>query len=281
MKARLLQVCLMLTVMAVINPKSMPFPWLEFGANLLGQGLLQGGAGAMQQAQNMQMAAWQNQKNLEFWRMNNDYNSPAAQRQRMEDAGFNPNLFYGQGSPGNASAPSAAGAPAGNYQGLSDIYAKALNSELLRSQIDLTRTKVDESGVKQDLMRAQRDLAKANPYMKEEYISAMVTQLASAARLKEQEANFMLEKVKDAGRPTLDRSSEQSIGYIKMDKELQLMFQRFDLGTADAQIKAKVVESKEFQNALQELQVKWMKEGDITPQHIYQGIMLLLSRLMR
>jgi len=42
--------------------------------------------------------------NIEFWNMNNAYNTPAAQMGRFKDAGLNPNLIYGQGNSGN-SAP--------------------------------------------------------------------------------------------------------------------------------------------------------------------------------
>lgn len=44
---------------------------------------------------------------LEFWRMQNEYNSPVAQMQRLRDAGLNPNLVYGRGAGavGEASPP--------------------------------------------------------------------------------------------------------------------------------------------------------------------------------
>lgn len=42
--------------------------------------------------------------NERMWNLNNEYNSPAAQMQRYSDAGLNPNLVYGQGSNGNATA---------------------------------------------------------------------------------------------------------------------------------------------------------------------------------
>lgn len=44
----------------------------------------------------------QYQDNIAFWNMQNEYNSPQAQMQRYQAAGLNPNLIYGQGSPGNA-----------------------------------------------------------------------------------------------------------------------------------------------------------------------------------
>lgn len=48
--------------------------------------------------------------NLELWKLTNEYNSPAAQMARFQDAGLNPNLIYGQQntaqSPQGASAAS-------------------------------------------------------------------------------------------------------------------------------------------------------------------------------
>lgn len=48
--------------------------------------------------------------NLQLWHLQNDYNSPAAQMQRYQDAGLNPNLIYSQQnmaqSPASASAAS-------------------------------------------------------------------------------------------------------------------------------------------------------------------------------
>lgn len=48
----------------------------------------------------------QRQAELEAWNMQNEYNTPANQVQRLRDAGLNPNLFYNMGDTGNAkSAP--------------------------------------------------------------------------------------------------------------------------------------------------------------------------------
>lgn len=46
--------------------------------------------------------------NLELWNLQNEYNSPAAQMKRFQDAGLNPNLIYGQQN--TAQAPQAASA---------------------------------------------------------------------------------------------------------------------------------------------------------------------------
>lgn len=42
---------------------------------------------------------------LQDWEMQNAYNSPAAQMQRLKDAGLNPHLVYGNGADATSSAP--------------------------------------------------------------------------------------------------------------------------------------------------------------------------------
>ena len=43
----------------------------------------------------------------QMYEKNNSYNSPAAQMQRLKDAGLNPDLMYSRGDLGNATAPEA------------------------------------------------------------------------------------------------------------------------------------------------------------------------------
>lgn len=55
--------------------------------------------------------------NLELWNLTNEYNSPAAQMKRYQDAGLNPNLIYGQSNTAQAPASaSATGFRSGNVQ---------------------------------------------------------------------------------------------------------------------------------------------------------------------
>ena len=53
----------------------------------------------------------QNQYNLDMWKLQNEYNSPAAQMQRYQEAGLNPALMYGQVTPGNATTAPHMGTP--------------------------------------------------------------------------------------------------------------------------------------------------------------------------
>lgn len=58
----------------------------------------------------LQMYQRQKQDNQTFWQMENYYNSPAMQMQRLKDAGLNPNLMYGSpqsgGNAGSIQSPS-------------------------------------------------------------------------------------------------------------------------------------------------------------------------------
>lgn len=60
---------------------------------------------------NRQQALEQYQREVEMWKMQNEYNSPKSQMERYQAAGLNPNLIY---SSGNASAGNASGYP--SYQ---------------------------------------------------------------------------------------------------------------------------------------------------------------------
>lgn len=88
----------------------MPIPAalaLGAGAQLLG-GALNSGAQAQANRDNRDFS-WNMYKQqradaIEFWHMQNDYNSPQEQMKRFQAAGLNPHLIYGQGNPGNAGA---------------------------------------------------------------------------------------------------------------------------------------------------------------------------------
>lgn len=79
-------------------------------------GSLVGGIfGMMGQAEKFRMDRYfqdrQNQFNLQMWNLQNEYNSPAAQMRRFEEAGLNPAMMYGNASPGNAMSAPQMGTP--------------------------------------------------------------------------------------------------------------------------------------------------------------------------
>lgn len=52
---------------------------------------------------NLNLYREQQQDNLSYFNMQNEYNHPSAQRSRLQEAGLNPALMYGSGSAGGAS----------------------------------------------------------------------------------------------------------------------------------------------------------------------------------
>lgn len=241
-----------------------------------------------QERANIRAMQMQNEFNIDMLNRQLEWNAPKNQMQRFADAGLNPNLIYGQASSGNwstnvQSAPLHAAdyqtAPAMLGQQLLESLVKAQQVDLIHSQADLNRVRKSESGIKQDLMKAQTALTRANPYLDPAYVKAMVVQLQSVAHMKEMESNALSAVVTPSG-----QDIPREMGTTIMDRmviaKINSLEERFDLQKADARVKAEIIKSKEFQNALQEIQVAWMKDGELTPQHVYTGIMMLLGKLM-
>lgn len=71
------------------------------GASVLGQGanaLAQGSMNKKTREWNTEQYKIQKDDNVAFWNMQNSYNSPQAQMARLQEAGLNPNLVYGNGA---------------------------------------------------------------------------------------------------------------------------------------------------------------------------------------
>lgn len=128
---------------------------------------------------------------LADWNMQNEYNSPQAQMQRLKDAGLNPNLVYGNGATAMSSQQprqsdmKSVHAEAANSQGLPsimgfyDAQVKQAQTNNLQAQLDILReqkeliaakttaellgikTKEFDLGVKSDLRSTTIETAKA------------------------------------------------------------------------------------------------------------------------
>lgn len=51
---------------------------------------------------NKNLAQYSHNKNVEMWKMQNEYNAPAQQMARFKSAGLNPQMIYDKGTAGNA-----------------------------------------------------------------------------------------------------------------------------------------------------------------------------------
>ena len=79
---------------------------IEAGADLL-SGIFSGFSQDSANQTNIQLARENREWQEKMWEKTNEYNTPAAQIERMKAAGLNPALMYSQGQVGNANTPSA------------------------------------------------------------------------------------------------------------------------------------------------------------------------------
>lgn len=98
---------------------------------LIGAGLIQAGSNLVSNLFNLgqakkerearkELAEYQYSKDLEMWNKANEYNSPAAQMKRLQDAGLNPNLAFGSGSVAGNTSP----AQMPRYQAFNPEYGR-------------------------------------------------------------------------------------------------------------------------------------------------------------
>lgn len=202
------------------------------------------------------------------------YDSPQAQMERYIAAGLNPHLIYGTGSSaGQAFAMNAPGMPAVNIQAPSAAYPNPVPSFIGASQalagVGLTEAKTEESIAKQALIQIQTEIAKTNPMLSPSVASWVAASMQETARLKTMESRTWLAQEHDVMRIS-----------AKVNAELDALVQRVGLNTADLAIKNKILESKEFENVIKEVQAKFLKDADVSPEHIRQFMMLLLSKML-
>lgn len=99
--------------------------------------------------------------NERMWHMNNEYNTPANQIQRLKEAGLNPNLLYGNPSQGTSSAPaqgtSSAPAQAFQMQGFGDMFSNAqqlmMQKKANDAQIKLMNSQAEQMDVETQLKK--------------------------------------------------------------------------------------------------------------------------------
>lgn len=98
-----------------------------------------GGASARKQYQyQSKLMDKQNQQQIDFWKMNNEYNTPFNQRSRLEQAGLNPDLMYGgSGNMYQSQMPGAASGSAPNvdYGSFSDNLRFAMQAQVMDAQV--------------------------------------------------------------------------------------------------------------------------------------------------
>lgn len=249
-------------------------PWI-IPAALGGLDFLGGLFGSkQQQSSNMSIAKYQNDFNYRMWQENNAYNTPAAQMQRYKDAGLNPALMYGQGSPGNSSSPvQSADIKPADVASAYRIAPIANQTAMTMAQIDALKAQTRQTGIVSELKTLELQVMKRNPLLDDGAFGAIIESLKSTASIKASEA-----RTAAVGAETAEAAKGWTVQ--KLMHEVNLLEQQFKLGEADLKIKAEVLNGKAFQNAILEVQKKFLADGDVGPAQIYQFIQLLLMKAL-
>lgn len=113
---------------------------------------------------NARLQREQNEHNLQLWNLNNEYNSPIQQMQRLKDAGLNPDMMYGQGqgnAVGNSASPAQSQSPFPSMPfqvdpklsaEVSNLMADTYKKKMEGKGQDLQNEIIDKTGMQQALL---------------------------------------------------------------------------------------------------------------------------------
>lgn len=254
--------------------------WLFPAAMTAGSKLLDFGLGMFgarqQEKANRRMAQWQHDRNWDLLQYQLNYDLPKNQMQRLKDAGLNPHLMYGQGSPGNQGSPMRypevqPGDYQSAYRSAGEFLPLMSQTALAASQVQATDAKTQQTYAITALNKLQEKVLSKNPLLNDEGYKAMIQSLIASAQIKQGQAGIT-QNIAD-WQPVMSQNAA-----VKMQREIDILDQRFKLNSLDSQIKSEVLKSKEFQNAILEIQKKFIADGEIGSQQILQFIQLLLMK---
>lgn len=117
---------------------------------------------------------------MEMWNLNNEYNSPKAQMERLREANLNPNLVYGNGSATHTAT--MASAPAVNYKDKGNL----LQNALLGYQMDNMRATNNNLEAQNQLLASQRDEVEARTLA----VLTGIPKIKTETRILEKNANI-------------------------------------------------------------------------------------------
>jgi len=232
----------------------------------------------LQGAQNRRLAEFQMDANRQLLQEQLEYNSPKNQMKRFEEAGLNKNLIYGQGNPGNQTAPlTHPDIRPNDFSQLTQVVPMLNQSALAQAQVSALNQKTVKDGVLTQLADAQRQVVERNPILKDSYLNDMIDLMKSTALIKANE--FEMSSHMTSFLTDMQNPENRSIAQRKVLAEVARLEQQFDLGSKDLEIKKEILNSQQFKNAILEVQKKFLADGDIGPQQILTFVMLLLGKM--
>lgn len=170
----------------------------------------------------------------EMWDKTNAYNTPLAQRQRMEQAGLNPNLMYGTGTIANtaqnqnlpdATPPDFTSALAGTLGAYQDIRNKRVDMQMTTQ--NLANAKAMEDKIKAEAFKANSEALAASANLPEDMKKSLLANQATMAGIENVKATTEATRSNTALDPYRENQMVQSahktlMEAYQMPKELAL-----------------------------------------------------------
>lgn len=213
------------------NQTVMPIPaaigaaLISTGGSLVGQGFNAASQGSMNRKTrrwNEKIYGWQRQDALSDWHMQNEYNSPQAQMQRLREAGLNPALIYKNGATNEAGTIRSSDAPSWQPRAPQFDIGGAVNSGLAAyydTQIKQAQTdnlKAQNTVLAQDavLKAAQVFATIASGKNTEQNTKGAAFDLSQRQRLADTSANIAmanLRNIEAQTKSTLDENERRAV----------------------------------------------------------------------
>lgn len=173
------------------------------------------------------------QWNLEDWQRNNEYNSPAAQRERLEAAGYNPllaNVGNGLSSAITSTPAASPAAPSSDLSAVASMISAVSQSTLAKAQAKNveadTELKETDLETRSDLNIANLDYIRANTDLSEEQKNELIAKI----NLLEEEEKKVIEEKRglridnDIKSKTIDDAVDLIRAKVKCTKEQANLF---------------------------------------------------------
>lgn len=218
-----------------------------------------------QQKENEKQRQWsremydlQNSRDIDFWNMQNAYNDPLAQMQRLNNAGLNPHLVYGNGADTTAGPIATHSAPQPNTKApqlppLGDILSGGLFSflDIQQKKANVARTEAETKSI--DANTANREFL--NGLNSTEYLSMLRQNVANSVNKGHYSAEIERQKFETTSE-LMDSNPELWQKAIKAGAERTIL---------DVELAKVIGDKNKAETALKKLEAGLMKQG------IYRG----------
>lgn len=183
-----------------------------------------------------------NKRMVDFWNMQNEYNHPRQQMQRLQEAGLNPNLVYGGGVSGASGQAGPVGRP--------DKPDMSSLSGIIPQVVDSLKTLADTNRIK-----AQADLTMAQTNTEQFHRRWLVGAQQTGQELK----NELLSKTMESSIHGVKENTRRlQLGNELMDRTMPARVQEI---AQKVQLAKENITGRQLNNALLELQRQFLSIG--------------------